>query len=89
MAFLFRKSINLGPLRINFSKNGIGWSWGVPGYRRSVSATGKKRTTYSIPGTGMSWSKTDKAKTDKKVDPKTVKVKKAAATKTTAKKKKA
>jgi hypothetical protein len=90
MAFVFRKSINLGPLRINFSKNGIGWSWGVPGYRRSVSATGKKRTTYSIPGTGMSWSKTDKAEPKtKKVDPKTVKVNKASTTKTTTKKKKA
>ena len=80
MAFLFRNSINLGPLRINFSKNGIGWSFGVPGYRRSVSATGKKRTTYSIPGTGMSWVKRDKETKSKKIDPKTVKVKKTTET---------
>jgi len=78
MAFTFRKSFSLGPFRINISKNGIGWSVGVPGYRRSVSATGKKRTTYSIPGTGMSWVKHDKdqAKT-KKIDTKDIKVKKS------------
>ncbi|MBP5344006.1 MAG: DUF4236 domain-containing protein [Alphaproteobacteria bacterium] len=70
MGFIFRKSFNLGPLRINFSKHGIGWSFGVPGYRRTTSATGKKRTTYSIPGTGISWvehgksgKKTNKTKT--------------------------
>ena len=57
MGFIFRKSFSLGPFRINFSKHGIGWSVGVPGCRRTVSATGKKKMTYSIPGTGMSWVK--------------------------------
>lgn len=33
MGFFFRKSINLGFLRINFSKSGIGFSVGVPGFR--------------------------------------------------------
>ena len=85
MTFMFRKSFSLGPIRINVSKNGIGWSFGVPGYRRSISATGKKRTTYSIPGTGMSWVKHDKTES-KKIDPKTVKVKKTVS-KTATKKK--
>ena len=69
MGFIFRKSFTIGPLRINFSKHGIGWSFGVPGYRRTTSATGKKRTTYSIPGTGMSWVKHEspKSKSEKKL----------------------
>lgn len=33
MGFRYRKSINLGGgLRINLSKSGIGYSWGVKGY---------------------------------------------------------
>ena len=34
MGFRYRKSINLGGgFRINISKSGIGYSWGVKGYR--------------------------------------------------------
>ena len=34
MGFRYRKSINLGGgFRINLSKSGIGYSWGVRGYR--------------------------------------------------------
>ena len=41
MGLRFRKSINIGPLRINFSKSGIGFSLGVKGFRVSRSAKGK------------------------------------------------
>lgn len=56
MGFRMRKSINLGGgFRINLSKSGIGYSWGVPGYRITKTATGTTRHTYSIPGTGLSY----------------------------------
>lgn len=61
MGFRYRKSIKLpGGVRINLSKRGVGWSWGVPGYRRTYSPGRKSRTTYSIPGTGLSYVKEDK-----------------------------
>jgi len=56
MGLRMRKSINLGGgFRINISKNGVGYSWGVPGYRITQTASGKIRRTYSIPGTGISY----------------------------------
>jgi len=41
MGFYFRKNINLGILRINFSKSGIGFSLGIPGFRIVKPAVGK------------------------------------------------
>lgn len=56
MGWRFRKSINIGmSFRVNISKNGIVYSWGVPGYRKTWKANGGTRTTYSIPGTGISY----------------------------------
>ncbi len=55
MGLRFRKSINIGPLRINFSKSGVGFSLGVKGFRISRSAKGKTSATVSIPGTGISY----------------------------------
>lgn len=56
MGFRYRKSINLGGgFRINISKSGIGYSWGVKGYRVTKTAKGTVRTTASIPGTGISF----------------------------------
>jgi hypothetical protein len=56
MGFRVRRSIKLGGgVRINFSKSGIGYSWGVPGYRITKTSRGKIRKTYSIPGTGISY----------------------------------
>lgn len=56
MGFRYRKSINLGGgFRVNLSKSGIGYSWGVKGYRVTKTATGSTRTTVSIPGTGISY----------------------------------
>lgn len=65
MGLKFRKSINLGKhFRINISKNGIGYSYGVKGMRHTVSANGKHRTTYSIPGTGISYTQTSNPSTE-------------------------
>ena len=56
MGFRFRKSINLGGgFRVNLSKNGVGYSWGVKGYRVTKTADGRTRQTVSIPGTGLSY----------------------------------
>lgn len=55
MGFRFRKSVNLGPLRANFSKSGIGYSVGGKGFRATKKAGGGFRTTASIPGTGISY----------------------------------
>lgn len=56
MGLRYRKSINLGGgFRINLSKSGIGYSWGVKGYRITKTARGTVRTTVSIPGTGVSY----------------------------------
>lgn len=56
MGFRYRKSINLGGgFRVNISKSGIGYSWGVKGYRITKTANGTIRRTMSIPGTGISY----------------------------------
>jgi hypothetical protein len=56
MGLRFRKSIRIGKnLRINLSKSGIGASIGVPGYRVGIGPRGK-RTTVSLPGTGLSYT---------------------------------
>ena len=55
MGLRCRKSINIGPLRINISKSGIGFSLGVKGFRVSRSAKGKTTATASLPGTGLSY----------------------------------
>lgn len=61
MGFRFRKSIKMGPVRVNLSKSGVGYSVGGKGLRVTKKAGGGTRTTASIPGTGISYSK-DSAK---------------------------
>lgn len=41
MPFYFRKSVKLGPIRLNFSKSGIGTSVGVKGLRYGVRPNGR------------------------------------------------
>jgi hypothetical protein len=53
MAWRFRRSLKLGPLRLNFSKSGIGYSAGVRGFHVGQNAKGTPYTAVSIPGTGM------------------------------------
>ena len=49
MGWRYRKSINLGGgFRVNLSKNGIGYSWGVKGYRMTKTADGRTRQTVSL-----------------------------------------
>ena len=59
MAFRFRRSTRLGPLRFNFAKGGLssisvggrGASFNIP-----VTRSGGPRSTVGLPGTGLSWS---------------------------------
>jgi len=56
MGLNFRKSINLGGLRLNLSNSGVGYSIGKKGIRFNRSATGRTTSTVSIPGTGLSYT---------------------------------
>ncbi|AUN23736.1 hypothetical protein RSJ21_00075 (plasmid) [Clostridium botulinum] len=60
MGFRFRKSVKIGPFRINFSKSGVGYSVGSKGYRVTKRADGRIQETYSVPGSGISYVKTSK-----------------------------
>ena len=59
MGFRFRRSSRLGPVRLNFGRNGLssislggrGASLNIP-----VNRQGGTRTTVGLPGTGLSWS---------------------------------
>lgn len=55
MGFYYRKSIGLGPFRVNLSKSGVGYSVGGPGFRTGVSSRGKRYTTFGLPGTGVGY----------------------------------
>lgn len=57
VAFRLRKSVNLGPFRVNLSRSGAGFSVGGRGFRAGVDSRGRKYTSVGIPGTGLSWRK--------------------------------
>lgn len=53
----YEKKCELGcGYRVNISKSGVGYSWGVPGFRIAKTAKGKVRKTYSVPGSGLSYA---------------------------------
>ena len=61
MGFRFRKSFKIAPgVRLNIGKKSVGISAGVKGARVSVNSSGRKTTTVGLPGTGLSYSKTEK-----------------------------
>jgi hypothetical protein len=53
MGWNLRRSVNVGPLRLNASKSGIGYSVGVRGFRVGKDAKSRKYVATSIPGTGI------------------------------------
>jgi hypothetical protein len=61
MGWTFRKSINLGPFRVNLSNSGVGYSVGGRGFRTGVSSRGRRYTSVGIPGTGIRYSTSKKA----------------------------
>lgn len=57
MGLNFRKSINLGKgFKLNIGKKSVGISGGVKGARVSMNSSGRKTATFSLPGTGLSYS---------------------------------
>jgi hypothetical protein len=55
MGFTYRKSVSVGPFRVNVSKSGVGYSVGSKGFRTGVTSRGKRYSTFSIPGTGLGY----------------------------------
>ncbi|GGV07748.1 DUF4236 domain-containing protein [Actinomadura sp. LOL_016] len=55
MGWHYRKSIRLGPFRLNLSRAGAGHSVGARGARYTRSAHGRRYLTFRVPGTGLSW----------------------------------
>jgi hypothetical protein len=55
MGFHFRRSVGVGPFRLNLSKSGVGWSVGGRGFRTGVSSRGRRYTTFGLPGTGLGY----------------------------------
>ena len=49
----FRKRIKLGGINLNLSGSGVGFSIGVPGLRTGISSTGRRYSSFGIPGTGL------------------------------------
>ena len=58
MGFRFRKSLHAGPFRLNLSKSGLGWSWGIPGLRWTQRADHRQQVTFNLPGSGFSYVQT-------------------------------
>jgi hypothetical protein len=55
MGFFYRKSVNLGPFRVNLSGSGLGYSVGGRGFRVGKSSRGRRYTAFSVPGTGVGY----------------------------------
>ena len=67
MGLNFRKSINLGKgVKLNIGKKSVGVSAGVKGARVSMNSSGRKTATFSIPGTGLSYTMKQKKKKNPK-----------------------
>ena len=54
MSLRFRRSLKLMPgVRINFNKDSVGMSFGVPGARYTINSKGRRTFSTGIPGTGI------------------------------------
>jgi hypothetical protein len=58
MGFSYRKTVRIGPFRVNIGNRGVGYSVGGKGFRTGVSSGGRRYTTFSLPGTGLSYRTT-------------------------------
>ena len=55
MGWSYRKSVNLGPFRVNISKEGLGYSVGAKDFRVGVNARGRRYESVTVPGTGLTY----------------------------------
>ena len=60
MAWYWRRSKKLGPIRLTVSKSGTGVSAGNSVHRVTRNSHGRTTSTWRIPGTGISWRSTKK-----------------------------
>lgn len=57
MGLRLKKSIKLGSgAKVNLSKSGVGFSVGTKGIRKTYKAGGGTRTSFTVPGTGISYA---------------------------------
>lgn len=64
MGFRFQRRIKIfRGLTLNLSKSGVGFSAGVRGLRVGIDAKGRRYTSASVPGTGLSWRSYKRAST--------------------------
>lgn len=57
MSWRFRKVFKSGPFRTTWSKKGLGFSWGFPGFRYGISPDGRRYISFGISGTGLYYIK--------------------------------
>jgi hypothetical protein len=60
MGWSYRKSVNIGPFRINVGKSGVGYSVGRKGFRTGVRSDGRRYQSVGIPGTGWRYTNVEK-----------------------------
>ena len=70
MGFRFRKSIKLAPgVKLNLNKKSVGVTFGKKGVHHTINSSGRKTTSVSLPGTGLSYVHTSgSGKKNKKTD---------------------
>jgi hypothetical protein len=61
MGWSYRKSVNLGPFRVNLSKSGIGYSVGAKDFRVGVNSRGRRYESLTVPGTGLHYRSSGKS----------------------------
>ncbi|MFI6387076.1 DUF4236 domain-containing protein [Nonomuraea sp. NPDC050547] len=61
MGLSYRKSIKLGPFRINLSRRGVGHSYGNRLFRVTRGPDGRRTVSVNLPG-GFTWRKSTKSR---------------------------
>src|SRR5437870_4131412 len=57
MGWRFRHVFSAGLMRFTLSRAGVGSSFGLPGLRYGISATGRHYISLGFPGLGLYWMK--------------------------------
>ena len=66
MGMRFRKSIKVAPgVKVNLNKNSVSVTAGVKGAHHTISSNGNRTSSVGIPGTGISYTKTTRKKTER------------------------
>lgn len=63
MGWSYRRSVSVGPLRLNLGKSGVGYSVGGAGFRTGVRSNGRAYSRVSVSGTGLSYTTTGRSAT--------------------------